>query len=301
MHNSVEWDDLRFVLAVGRSGSLSGAARALHVNHSTVFRRIGAVEQKLGVRLFDRQRDGYAPTAAGEAAIAQAAEIDDRMVVLERRLAGQDLRPSGTVRVTTTDTLIEVVVPLCAKFRTLYPEITIDLVTGNQMLNLSRRDADVAIRPSVNPPEELHGRRIGSIALAPYASRSYLAATGGGGVDRMHQWIGLDDSLSHLGAYRWLRENVAADRIAFQSSAFLAARTAALCDMGAAILPCYLADGFDQLVRVADPLPELGTDLWLLVHEDLSRTARVRAMLDFFAVELSRLRDCFEGRLSCTS
>ena len=296
MHNALEWDDLRYVLQVGREGSLSGAARKLRVNHSTVFRRIGAIEQKLGVRLFDRQRDGYVPTPAGEAAIALAAEMDGEVVDLERRLAGQDLRPSGTVRVTTTDTLIDVLVPLCAQFRADYPEILIDLVTGNEMLNLSRRDADIAVRPSSNPPGELHGRRIAGIALAPYASRTYLASVGGGGIDRVHQWIGLDDSLAHLGAYRWLRDNVAPDRIAFCSTAFLASRQAALHDMGAAILPCYLADGFDELVRVAEPLPELGTDLWLLVHDDLRRTARVRVLLDFLAAELAKLRSLFEGR-----
>lgn len=299
MHSALEWDDLRYLLAVGRAGSLSGAARTLRVNHSTVFRRTAAIEQRLGVRLFDRQRDGYVPTAAGEAAIRLAEQVEADVVALERRLAGQDLRPSGSVRVTTTDTLIDLIVPLCAEFRGLYPEITVDLVTGNEMLNLSRRDADVAVRPSMHPPENLHGRRIGSIAFAPYASRHYLAAVGGTGLERIHQWIGLDDSLSHLSAHRWLRENVAPDRIAFRSNAFIAARSAAAAGMGAAVLPCYLAEGSSELVRIAEPLAEVGTDLWLLVHEDLRRTARVRALLDFFAAELPKLRDCLEGRDDC--
>jgi DNA-binding transcriptional LysR family regulator len=301
MHSALEWDDLRYVLAVGRSGSLSGAARTLRVNHSTVFRRIGAIEQKLGVRLFDRRRDGYVPTAPGEAAVRMAEQLETDVVALERRLAGQDLRPSGTVRVTTTDTLIDVLVPLCADFRRLYPEITVDLVTGNEMLNLSRRDADIAVRPSMDPPESLHGRRIATIAFAPYASQQYLASVGGVGLERIHQWIGLDDLLSHLSTHRWLRENISADRIAFRSSAFLAARSAAVAGMGAAILPCYLADGVGGLVRIADPIPEVGTDLWLLVHDDLRRTARVRALLDFLAAELPKLRDCLEGRSGCVA
>lgn len=295
MHSGFEWDDLRYLLAVGRCGSLSGAARALKVNHSTVFRRIGAIEQRLGARLFDRHRDGYAATAAGEAAIALAGEMDRDVVALERRLAGQDLRPSGTVRLTTTDTLTEILVPLCAKFRDLYPEIIVELVTGSEMLNLSRRDADIAVRPSVDPPEELHGRRIGSIAFAAYASRRCLAAAGGTGLERVPQWIGLDDSLSHLLAHRWLREHVAADRMAFRCSSFLAARSAALADIGATLLPCYLGDAIEGLERLGDPLPDAGTELWLLVHDDLRRTARVRALLDFLATELAPLRCLFEG------
>ncbi len=298
MHNALEWDDLRYVLAVGRTGSLSGAARALKVNHSTVFRRIGTIEQSLGARLFDRHRDGYVPTAAGEAAIALAERMDGEVVALERQLAGQDLRPSGTVRVATTDTMIDLLVPLCAAFRELYPEIIVDLVTGNQMLNLSRRDADVAVRPSAHPPEELHGRRIGAVAFAPYASRDYLTAIGGGGIDRVHQWIGLDDSLSHLTTHKWLRENVAPDRICFRSNAFLAARSAALAGMGAAILPCYLGDEVEELARIGESLPELETDVWLLVHEDLRRTARVRVLLDFLGDELVKLRPLFTGKVS---
>lgn len=104
IHSNLAWDDLRFVLAVGRGGSLSGAARALRVNHSTVFRRINQLEERLGVRLFDRLPDGYAPTPAGEALIGLGGRVDEDVVALERRLAGEDLRPSGIVRVTTTDT-----------------------------------------------------------------------------------------------------------------------------------------------------------------------------------------------------
>ena len=288
MHRKLAWDDLLYVLSVGRSGSLSGAARALRVNHSTVFRRIGAVEDQLGVRLFDRRRDGYVPTAAGEAMIALAQDMDEQVVALERRLAGEDLRPSGTVRVTTTDTMISTVTPLCGAFRSLYPEMSVELVTGNEFLNLSRRDADVAIRPSAHPPENLHGRRIGTIAFAPYGSKRYFAQTGGACLARAHQWIGFDDTLSHLSAHRWLRENVDAERVCFRATSFLAIVAAVKADMGVAILPCYLGDSERDLERASDPLVDVKTDFWLLVHEDLRHTARVRAFTDFFFSELSK-------------
>jgi DNA-binding transcriptional LysR family regulator len=297
MHRSLAWDDLLYVLSVGRTGSLSGAARELKVNHSTVFRRIGLIEEQLGVRLFDRRRDGYAPTAAGEAVIEMAARLDEDVVALERRLAGEDLRPSGTVRVTTTDTMIDTVTPLCGAFRRAYPEICVELITGNQFLNLSRRDADVALRPSSQPPDTLHGRRLASIAFTVYGAKAYLAATGGPDLGRAHEWIGLDDSLSHLSAHAWLKANVAPDRIGFKASSFVAVQQAARAGMGLALLPCYMADAVPELERVCPPIPELSTDFWLLVHEDLRRTARVRAFIDFVAAEMAKLRPRIEGVL----
>lgn len=297
MHRGLAWDDLLYVLSVGRTGTLSGAARALRVNHSTVFRRIGTIEERLGVRLFDRRRDGYIPTAAGEAVIELASRMDEDVIALERKLAGEDLRPSGTVRVTTTDTMIPIVTPLCRTFRDQYPEISLELITGNQFLNLSRRDADVALRPSRNPPETLHGRRLADIAFAIYGSANYLASTGGKDLGRAHAWIGLDDSLSHLSAFEWLKENVSAERIGFRSNAFEAVLAACRADMGLALLPCYMADAVPRLERLGDPIPELATGLWLLVHEDIRRTARVRAFIDFMGAELVKLRPRIEGRI----
>ena len=295
MHRQLAWDDLLYVLSVGRAGSLSGAARLLKVNHSTVFRRIGAIEAQLGVRLFDRHRDGYAATAAGETVVDLAERLEEEVLALERKLAGEDLRPRGTVRVTTTDTLIDVMVPLCREFRKAYPEICIELVTGNEFLNLSRRDADVALRPSREPPQTLHGRRISSIAFAPYGSKAYLASAGGGALDRAQRWIGLDDTLSHLSVHSWLVENVQPDRMAFKASSFVAIRQACVEGMGLAVLPCYMADGVPNLERVAEPIPALATDLWLLVHEDIRRTARVRTFMDFAFARLAKLRPRMEA------
>jgi len=294
MHRRLAWDDLLYVLSVGRTGSLSGAARALRVNHSTVFRRIGTIEEQLAVRLFDRRRDGYVPTAAGEEVIALADHLDETVIALERRLAGEDLRPSGTVRFTTTDTMISTVIPICAAFREAYPEICVELVTGNEFLNLSRRDADVALRPSAKPPETLHGRRLATIAFAVYGASPYLARTGGPDLGRAHQWIGLDDSLSHLGAYRWIADNVPRERIGFRASSFVAVVDAARAGLGLAVLPCYLGDD-SGLVRIGAPLPAVATDLWLLVHDDLRRTARVRVFLDFLSHEIARLTPRIEA------
>lgn len=288
----LSWDDLFNVLVVGRTGSLAAAARELRVNHSTMFRRIGAIEDRLGVRLFDRRRDGYVPTPAGEAVVTFASGVDEGAIALERRLAGQDLRPSGTVRFTTTDTLAPMLVPLCGRFQRAYPEISLEIVTGTQLLNLSRRDADVALRPSPTPPEHLHGRRIASVRFAIYEAAD--ANEDGVGIEQ-RSWIGMDDSLSHVSAYAWLRDNVDSSRVTLRASSVNTVRDAAKAGLGLALLPCYIGDAEPALRRVGGIVESVSTDLWLLVHDDIRRTARVRAFMDFLHAALVDRRPLFEG------
>lgn len=295
MHRRLAWDDLLTVLAIGRSGSLAGAARELRVNHSTMFRRIAAIEEKIGVRLFERSRGGYAPTAAGEAVVRLALRIDEDVVDLERQLAGEDLRPSGTLRVTTTETLLPWVVPICAEFERGFPEIVIELASGSSLLNLSRRDADVAIRPSAAPPENLFGRRIATIAFAVYGGPDYLAGIDAAKPWAEHDWVGLDDSLSHLRAYGWIAENVPRHRVRLSASSLAGVLHAVEAGIGLGLLPCYMAAGRDRLARVSANVPEPETDLWLLVHKDLRRVARVRAFTDFAYERLTALRPLLEA------
>ena len=175
MNSTWDWDDLRLVLAVSREGTLSGAARKLGVTHSTVFRRLGAIEEQMGARLFERFRDGYMPTPAGETAAASAARLEDEVLALERRLSGQDLRPSGTARITTTDTLGAILMRHLPAMRASHPEIQFEIAISNAMANLTRREAEIAIRPMLEPPEILVGRRVADIAHAIYGSRAYLS------------------------------------------------------------------------------------------------------------------------------
>ena len=172
MNSKLPWDDLRVVLAVAEAGSLAGAGRRLGASHATVFRRLGDVERRLGVRLFERSRLGYAPTDAGEELAEAARRIEAEVHDAERRIVGRDLRPAGVVRVTTTDSLmVGLVSPILAAFRRLYPGIVLEVVVSNQVFSLSRREADVAIRSSSAPPETLVGRRVATIAQAVYDRR----------------------------------------------------------------------------------------------------------------------------------
>ncbi|MGM0559641.1 MAG: LysR family transcriptional regulator, partial [Pseudomonadota bacterium] len=150
------WDDLRVVRAIAEMGSLSGAGRRLGLSHATVFRRLGEIEARLGVRLFERARGGYSPTPAGEDLAATAGRVEAEVLEVERRLAGQDLRPAGSLRVTTTDTLLSgLLSPLFTEFRQAFPEIALEVSLSNNLFNLSRREADVAIRPVQDPPDTL--------------------------------------------------------------------------------------------------------------------------------------------------
>lgn len=287
-------DDLRLLVAIGAASSLTGAARRLRIDHSTAFRRLAAMERRLGVRFFERARDGYAPTPAGEMVIAAATRILDVLGELDRRLAGQDARPSGVVRVTTTDTLILPLAPMLAAFRAAHPAITLEIVVANSFFTLTRRDADIAVRPAVDVPEGLVARRIAGVATALYASPGYLA----GRRDRPlvgHDWLAPDDSLAHLGSARWLRANIPSERIVASGNSLLVLHAMARSGLGAAPLPCYLGDADPGLEQIGAPLPEMAASLWLITHPDLRRVARIRALLDFAADDFARRRGAFEG------
>lgn len=286
----MDWDDLRVVLAVGRHGTLTAAARRLGVNHSTVFRRVAQIEAEIGVRLFERHRDGYVPTPAGDDAIAVAESLEGAVDELARRLAGRDTRPSGLVRATTADTLLSGFLgPPIAAFRAAHPEIRLELTIGNPFASLSKRDADVAIRATPAPPDTLVGRRVCGVAWAIYDA----AAEGDPG-DR--PWIGFDDSLSHLAAARWLRDTPHAAAVAVRANSLLVMLSLARAGAGVAPLPCFLGDTAPELRRVRPPIDALTTDLWILTHRDLRHVARVRAFVDFMDAALRRAAALFEGR-----
>lgn len=288
-------DDLRLIRAIGSAGTLTGAARHLRLDHSTAFRRLGAIEKRLGARLFERARDGYSPTPAGDAALAVATRILDDLADLERHLAGEDLRPSGIVRVTTTDTLVELVSPIFAELRARHPEITIELTVANSFYTLTKRDADIAVRPAAAAPESLVGRRLAALATAPYAAPAYLERRSRRIALSAHEWLGFEESLHHLGSAKWVEANVPTDRIVYRADSLLALQAAARAGMGVAALPCYLGDADPGLRRVHPPLADMEVSLWLLTHADLKRVARIRTVLDFLACHLVDQRQLIEG------
>ena len=286
-------EDLRLIVSVAETGTLAGAARRERVNHASAWRRLGALERRLGVRLFERGRRGYVATAAGEEAIDAArralAEIDH----LRRKLAGQDIRPSGTVRLTTTDTLVDLVTPTLAELRAAHPAILVELAIANGFFTLTRRDADIALRPAAAAPEGLVARRLATVATAIYAAPSYLEGRSPDAATL--DWLAPDDSLSHLGSARWIAENVAPERVVHRASSLVALAASARAGLGVVPLPCSLGESDAGLVRVMPPMPEMATTLWLITHPDLCHTARIRVVLDALAQHLKRIRARLAG------
>jgi DNA-binding transcriptional LysR family regulator len=299
MQESGDWNELRSFLAIARQRSLQGAARALGVNHSTMFRRLNALEARLGVRLFDRAPRGYVLTAAGEQMLASAERVEDEILGLERRLLGGDVRLAGTLRVTTTDTLMHGLLgPHLRTFQEAYPAIELELITGNAFFDLSKREADVALRPSRQPGDAMVGRRLAAIAVALYGDRDYLAKRGRPARAAElagHPLIMGDASLAHLSATRWLATHAPAAASVLRCNSWLSQCAAARAGLGLAALPCFLGDPTPELVRVLPPQPELAGELWLVTHPDLRRTARVRAFMEMLARGLRRERSLLEG------
>ena len=284
-----DWDDLRLFLAVARAGSLSGAARVLGVTHSTVFRRIGAFEERLGVRLFDRLQGGYDLTAAGEEMRESVLRIEEEIAALALKVTGQDQRPTGTIRITATDFLAQALLPgHVAAFRAERPGIEVEVIVSDTVLDLTRREADIALRIGNPAQETLVGRRIGQLAFAVYA------ASGRAGDPATGDWVGYGAShgpLSRAMARWW-----PGMRQVYRTNSITAAQAAARAGIGMAALPCVLADRDSGLVRLC-PLPEpFALDLWLLTHEDLRHTARIRMFLDFMGTAVQAEADLLEGR-----
>ncbi len=288
---TLAWDDFRLIDAVARTRNLPAAAARLDVDHSTVFRRLKQVEALLGATLFERHRGGYALTPAGEEVAALAARVDEDITAVTRRLAGQAPAPSGEVRIATSDSLLsDLLMPMLARFRHANPAIRFDLVTGNTALNLSRRDADVAVRATDHPPDTLVGRRAARIAWALYGAAA-AAVVPAADAD----WVCLGDNLAGLKVVRHARAAVPAERLAGRFDTVLGLAHAVAAGIGVGHLPCFIGDTWPGLVRLAPPEPEYASDLWLLTHPDLRHAPRVRALLDSLAGQIAEQRPLIEG------
>jgi DNA-binding transcriptional LysR family regulator len=293
----IDWTDLQFVLAVASRGSLAAAARALGVNHTTVLRRVQAFEATHGLRLFDRLASGYALTAGGESVLAAARSIAEMVDDLEGRITGQDLRLEGWLRVATTDTLMSsILAPILAEFQTHHPGVQLDVTVATEVANLSRREADVAIRVTRAPPDMLIGRRICAVGMGIYRASTDPLPLQDLSLLLKGKWIDLSDAFGDTPVGRWMRAHVPDDKVALRTDNFISMARAAAAGIGLVALPAYLGDSMPDLKR-ASPIIHLQPPpgLWILSHKDLRRTARVRAFTTFAAEALARVRDRIEG------
>ncbi|MEM6462563.1 MAG: LysR family transcriptional regulator [Pseudomonadota bacterium] len=287
----VDWSDMPYVLSVCEAGSLAGAARMMNVNHSTVYRRIEGVEARLGVRLFERHSHGYTMTPAGELFYARAIVLCEGMSQIELELGGKDLRLEGQLTVTTTDSLLHCLTPVFSAFQDSHPDVDLRLLSDAQSLDLSRRDADIALRPTLNPPQHWVGRRVSKILCAPYASKAYRDKATTLPPEKL-RWIMLDDDLDQSPMSKITLMKKHQDARVTVVSTVMGVFDAVKSGLGLAILPSYLGEQSDGLVRLDEPEKSVVWDLWLLAHPDVRRSARVHAFFEFAAAKLTE--DFFE-------
>lgn len=291
----MDWNDLNLVLAICRSGTLSGAAKSLGINYTTVFRRINAIEKKLDVRLFDRQPTGYVMTDAGEVMKRSAERIDEEVITLSRELTGKDLRLQGTIRITAPEGVaLHLLSPHLAAFCALHPDITMEMIATSSPLRLSKREADLAVRVTNKPPDNYIGREVCKFRHGIYASPGYLENNQDLSLDE-HHWVMSEDSFEYSPLPSWRKKYHPNARVVFSSNNTLAVVDAAKRGLGVTLLPCILGDREPGLIRTTHAPVELNFSLWILIHPDLRNTARVKALMAFLLGELEKEKPAIEG------
>lgn len=289
------WDDLRIMLAVAEQGTLSGAAAHLRISHPTLSRRLRRMEQRLGSRLFERTPSSLRLTAAGEDMRQLALRLRDDIAALERHIGSRDTGFGGSIRLTAPDAVSDYLLPgMLAALCKEHAGLTIDLVVSNQVLSLAQRAADIALRITAKPTETLHGRRVGTVAMAIYAARNLPVPetlqtfTG-------IPWVGFDAALACSGPGAWVAHNIPERDIRFRANTLLSAAQAVRAGMGCGLLPCFVGGSIPDLIRISPPLVPLSVPLWLLVHPETARLPRIRRACDALAAKLKEASPLLTG------
>ncbi len=295
MHRQ-QWDDLQFVLAVAELGSLSSAARAMGVHHATVLRRVAAFEEYCGVKLFIRGARGYHLSPESNHVLAAIRSIDDQIGKLGRTIASQGDSLKGVLRVTTMDSLsTSLGVKYCRALNMSYPEIQIELLARNDRQNLSKMEADIAIRACSSLSPELRGEYVCEVGFRAYAAPEYIKGKESVNNAAHHEWLGLSGLVKGAGFSNWLDANIPASKICFRADSFVTLAAAAEYGGGIALLPCYLGDQSKKLVRVENIAPRFSIGLWVATHEDLSSSPKIQMAMSFFIRALNEDKALVEG------
>ncbi|ETX29979.1 LysR family transcriptional regulator [Roseivivax isoporae] len=289
------WDEIRTAYHVARLGTVSGAAEALGVHHATVIRHIDALEQRLGVKLFQRHPRGYTSTEAGEDLLRVADTTADQFRQLESRIRGRGSEVSGELIVTSLISFAPLMVPALATFREAYPEVRVRYLTDDRVFRLEYGEAHVALRAGSVPQEPDNVvRRFASEPIGLYASASYIKRHGKPASTTEfagHSFVGPEDLDSRAPFFRWLRRHVEPDQIVFRSTDTRVLEQAVLTGVGIGFYLRREAARHTSLVEVQPPEPEWETPLWLVTHVDLHRTAKVQAFLQHLKDFAARTQD----------
>ena len=292
----LDWGHLRFFLELARSGSLSGAAKRLGVDRNTVARRVAALEAELGLPLFERGPQGWTPTGAGHELSELAGRVEVDVLALARHADARDRNLAGSVRLTTASHLsAHLLVPAVPRLRARHPGLVLEIAADQRTFDLTRREADLAVRMGRPRDTGLVTRKLSEVAYRLYASPGYLAGRKGPvdfGADR---FLAFDESLAGVPQERWMERQGPARAVVLRSNTTFSLMNAARLGIGVACLPCYLADADPGLRRLEGPVPP-DHELWLLVHGDLRRTPRVRAVIEWLDELVEQARPALAGR-----
>ncbi len=297
MH-SLDWNDLRYFLAVCRAGTLVGAARSLRVRHSTVGRRVDALEAALGVSLFMRAPDGFVLTEAGTNIVPLAEEAERAVFSVERRVAGGDKRVDGVVRVATSEAFSSYLVRHLSELQAQHPTLIVEVLSSNATHDLARGEADIAIRLVETTQPVLICKRVCNAGWSLYASKSYLARSGTPGTPSdlgSHDIIGFDETMARIPGAVWLREHNVGARIVIRCNSLVSALNACTGGMGVAVIPCFLAEAEPSLRRLTEEVIA-SPAICVVFHADVADIKRVRTVIDFITTIISRDAASFRGK-----
>ncbi|MBV7379515.1 LysR family transcriptional regulator [Maritimibacter dapengensis] len=282
----MDWDDLRFVLAVADAGSLSGAARRLGVNHATVLRRIDGFENRAGLPIFDRTPRGYRVASQRRRVIEKMREVETAVLGVERAMTAASAPLAGVVRVTSTDSLCIGVLPaIIGALESEAEGLVIDLSSQNLHVDLARLDADIAVRPALERPEGLIGEEAARMGFAVYQAAGSNTAT----------WLGFTNGLAKIWLARAFDDMAGDDPMVAGSDSFLVLREMAATGRGRAILPCVLGDPDPRLSRVEGLTDIPSTPLWVVSHPDLADVPRIRTVRAMLGAALAAHTDRLAG------
>lgn len=285
----LDWDQLRFISALRRARSLAGAARLLHVNKTTVMRRIAAIESQLQTRLFVRTAAGYALTPAGQEIADDIDRAEEAILAIERRLSGRDAGVEGKVRLTCSETMVEHILHTLPGFHERHPRVEVELLVTSRTLNLARSEADLAVRMAKPRQAQLVGRKVASIPLQLYASRHYLQLRGMPAPGRLegHDVLTYDDEMAPFAQRPAVQAALRGGTSVFRTNGTLTMRSAIAAGLGLGVLPRHLGDADPALVRIAE-LKDT-TEIWLVSHQDVRSLPRVKALREHLTESFRRL------------
>ncbi|MEP5758788.1 MAG: LysR family transcriptional regulator [Litoreibacter sp.] len=274
------WEDLRLILAIAQGRGLSGASRILQLHHATVLRRLNIFETRMGVVLFHRGPRGYEATDVGDELARMALSIDQSVEEAYRRLAGQDLRLSGTVRLATSDFIAQsLLYPVLRRFRIRQPSIELEVSISPKFASLTKRDADVAFRAASAPPDNLVGHKIANLKYGLYGHSEFLKNNSDNmGVEQL-DWIGDDHTITHVTANKWRLQEFPNARVRNRYDSLIGKFGAIKNQMGIGFLPHFLAGTEPDLVCMQSEPTKWNLDLWLLTHPDLQQMNRIKAFV----------------------